>query len=492
MYVAANRHLVHKVDLAQNRVVATADVSNDGWDRLMFGFVVDPDGKTGYGAFMSRKTDKGEVVIGKPVVAQFELATGKLLRSVEVPWGVAHLVSVKGGKTLYAFGKDLYKIDTTGSDLKVVETVPMFDKGMNILPFWDYAFDNGGVASMNYYTREVHGAAARRPADRRHRATSCSKGEPAMAYSVVLAPDRKKAYAVMDDLTVIDLAKKTYLASVPIAEGTCYGVNVSADGRKIYVARRRVHADRLRRADAEAAEGAADGLRRHGPAPAHRVLTPGARVTGRRQTRGIRTSPASPADAAARSARRVPARVARACCRRGPRSRCTSGPSSARTACPTSTRPRRSARWRATTAWEPTLLTPLVTPEGLRHRGPPADRARGERLGASGRVQRLGRPRAPARPPPVAAAARGPADEPVAARPPRLSRCAGRQRNARRVALRRDCAGSSRGLGVAAIETDADLDGGYLGDGPDDDGRRALDRALHFPSPSPRRAAAVR
>jgi len=56
-----------------------------------------------------------------------------------------------------------------------------------------------------------------------------------MAYSVILSPDRKKAYGVMDDLTVIDLAKKTYTASVPIKEGTCYGVNVSADGRKIYV-----------------------------------------------------------------------------------------------------------------------------------------------------------------------------------------------------------------------------------------------------------------
>ena len=62
------------------------------------------------------------------------------------------------------------------------------------------------------------------------------KGEPALAYSVVLSPDRKRAYAVMDDLTVIDLARKTYVASVPIKEGTCYGVNVSGDGRKIYVA----------------------------------------------------------------------------------------------------------------------------------------------------------------------------------------------------------------------------------------------------------------
>ncbi len=234
LYVATDRHLVHKVDLGANRVVATIDVSNDGWDRLMFGFVVDPDGRTAYGAFMSRRTVMGEAVVGKPVVAQFELETGKLLRSVDVPWGVAHLVSVKGGRTLYAFGQDLYKIDTTGSDLKLVDTVPMFDKGMNILPFWDYAFDNGDVASMNYYTEKFMGLLL---VDQRSGDIEdiVLKGEPAMAYSVVLAPDRKKAYAVMDDLTVIDLVRKSYLASVPIKEGTCYGVNVSSDGRKIYV-----------------------------------------------------------------------------------------------------------------------------------------------------------------------------------------------------------------------------------------------------------------
>ncbi len=234
LYVATNRHLVHKVDLGANRVVATVDVSNDGWDRLMFGFVLDPDGRTAYGALMSRKTGIGEVVIGKPVVAQFELETGKLVRSVEVPWGVAHLVSVKGGAALYAFGQDIYKIDTAGSDLKVTEAVPMFDKGMNILPFWDYVFDNGGVASMNYYTEKFMGLLL---VDQKSGDIDdiVIAGEPAMAYSVVLAPDRKKAYAVMDDLTVIDLAKKTYVASVPIKEGTCYGVNVSSDGRKIYV-----------------------------------------------------------------------------------------------------------------------------------------------------------------------------------------------------------------------------------------------------------------
>ncbi len=234
MYVATNRHLVHKVDLAANRVVASVDVSNDGWERFMFGFVLDADGRTAYGAFMSRRTDGGEVVVGKPVVAQFELDTGKMLRSVEVPWGVAHLVSVKGGASIYAFGQDMYKIDTTAADLRVSQTVPMFDKGMNILPFWDYAFDNGGVASMNYYTEKYMGLLLvdQKSGDIRDIPL---EGDPALAYSVVLAPDGKRAYAVMDDLTVIDIARRRYVASIPNREGTCYGVNVSSDGRKVYI-----------------------------------------------------------------------------------------------------------------------------------------------------------------------------------------------------------------------------------------------------------------
>src|SRR6266496_2761636 len=43
LYVATNRHLVHKLDLAQNRVIATVDVSGGGWERFMFGLVLDPD-----------------------------------------------------------------------------------------------------------------------------------------------------------------------------------------------------------------------------------------------------------------------------------------------------------------------------------------------------------------------------------------------------------------------------------------------------------------
>jgi DNA-binding beta-propeller fold protein YncE len=234
LYVTTSRHVVQKVSLSENKVVASVDVNGDGWERFIYGFCLGADEKTAYAAMMSRRTDGGEVVIGKPVVAQISLETGKILRSVEVPWGVAHLLPVKGGQTVYAMGKDLYKIDASRGELRVTETVPMYDKKWNILPLWEYGGESGGMAAMNYYTPELMGLLTV-DMNTGEMVDVPLKGDPVLAYSVVLSPDRKKAYAVMDDLSVIDMVKKTYGPVAPIQAGTSYAVNISSDGRKVYV-----------------------------------------------------------------------------------------------------------------------------------------------------------------------------------------------------------------------------------------------------------------
>jgi DNA-binding beta-propeller fold protein YncE len=234
MYVTASRHLIHKVSLAENKVVATADVSGDGWDRFVFGLTIAADDRTAFAAVMSRSTRDGEAVVGAPVVAQLDLASGKIVRSVEVPWGVVQLVKVKGGQQVYAIGKDLYKIDAAGEALKIVETVPLFEKKWNLLPFWDYTWENGGLGAMNYYTPELMGLLA--VDEKTGDITDIPiQGDPVLAYSVIVAPGRKTAYAVMDDLTVIDLENKKYGPVIPLKQGTSYGVNLSSDGKKIYV-----------------------------------------------------------------------------------------------------------------------------------------------------------------------------------------------------------------------------------------------------------------
>ncbi|GAB4265702.1 MAG: hypothetical protein Kow0092_18210 [Deferrisomatales bacterium] len=235
LYVTAKRHLIHKVDLRARKVVATVDVNGGGWERFVFGFDVVGDGSTAYVAMLSRRTEGGEVVIGDPVLAQVDLGSGRTLRSLEVPWGVASLTMVKGDSMVYAVGKDLYKVDVSGSEMKIVETYPMYDKGMNFLPFWNYAWENGGVFMANYYTPELMGLLAIDKKTGEVKDTPLN-GIPVFAYSVIYSPDKKKAYGVMDELNVIDLVQNTYGEVVVNHEGTCYGVNISSDGRKVYMA----------------------------------------------------------------------------------------------------------------------------------------------------------------------------------------------------------------------------------------------------------------
>ena len=129
--------------------------------------------------------------------------------------------------------------------------------------------------------------------------------------------------------------------------------------------------------------------------------------------------------------------------------------------------------------WEPTLLTPLVTPDGLRSIGLLLDQLTSARWepavvfndwGVLGLLRERHRslPRRAGRL--INRSLRDPRayrDAPAGTATHDASRFAG---------VRRMLAG----LGVAAVETDADLEGGYLGDGRGDGGA-GLARALHLP-----------
>jgi len=234
LYVLAKRHLLHKIDLAKNQVVSTVDVNGDGWDRFIYGFELGADGKSAFVNLLARRTSQGEAVVAAPVLAQIDLEGGRILRSIEVPWGSATLVSVKNASNIYVIGKDIVKVDVSGEEMNIIGTYPMFEKQWNILPFWSYTAENGGVFMANYYTPELMGLVSVDTNTGEITDTPLD-GPPVFAYSVIRSPDKKKAYAVMDELTVIDLETRSYGPIVPIPEGTCYAINVSSDGKKIYV-----------------------------------------------------------------------------------------------------------------------------------------------------------------------------------------------------------------------------------------------------------------
>jgi len=234
-YVTGSRRYLEKIDIAKRRLVNLTKVEADGWqDRFIFGLALAPDGKTGYVHLIDRKIVGDEPVVGQPEIAQINLTTGKILRSIKVPWGVASLALVKNGTTLYAVGQDIYPIDVAGKKMTIGKTIHLLDKGINMLAFWTYIHENRGIWLSPYYTATGWGLFSINTHTGKIEQTPI-KGEPLFAYGAVYSPDHKKAYSVMDDVGVIDLKTRTVTKVVPNGEGTCYGNVVTSDGQRLFV-----------------------------------------------------------------------------------------------------------------------------------------------------------------------------------------------------------------------------------------------------------------
>lgn len=233
MYITAKRHVISKIDLQQLKVVKTFDANQDGWKRNIWGFVLANDGKSAYINSIDRKVDGGEVLV-RQTISQIDLEDGKVLRSMTAPWGVATLIHMQDGKMLYALGQDLHKIDLTQKEMKIVATVPLFDKGINMLPIWHYTRENGGIFMVNYYTPQFMGLLTIDTGSGEVKERPI-KGPPPMAYSFTYSPDRKKAYGIMEDLIILDLETNSIARTLANPEGTSYSAIPTGDGKKLYV-----------------------------------------------------------------------------------------------------------------------------------------------------------------------------------------------------------------------------------------------------------------
>lgn len=233
LYVTGGRRNINKIDLEKMQVVDLVEIEKKGWERFFTGVALSQDGKTAYLNVFSRRTEKGEVVIDDPQVMQIDLGSGKILRSVVVPHGVASLSLVENDTKLYAVGQDIFTIDVAQKQMKIVDTIPMFERGINILAFWHYTAENDGVWLSPYYSAEGMGLLSIDTKSGKVTETML-QGEPPFAYNAIYSPDKTKAYAVMDEVAVIDLKTKSYEKIVPIPEGTCYGIIPTSDGKKLY------------------------------------------------------------------------------------------------------------------------------------------------------------------------------------------------------------------------------------------------------------------
>jgi hypothetical protein len=179
--------------------------------------------------------------VDPPQIWSVDVATGKTQKIAEVPQGVAALALTKDEHRLIAWGRDLYSIDLARG--RITDTFPLMNQtsptagALNTLALF-IQFERSGIFSIPYYTKDPITAKDLMGLVNLDvnsgKADVVELGAPIPLYSAVVSPDRKHAYAVMNQLLAIDLVGKRITQTVDL-ERTRYVANISRDGKRLFV-----------------------------------------------------------------------------------------------------------------------------------------------------------------------------------------------------------------------------------------------------------------
>jgi DNA-binding beta-propeller fold protein YncE len=179
--------------------------------------------------------------VDPPQVWSVDVASGKAQEIVEVPQGVAAVVLTKDERQLIAWGRDIYYIDLARK--RITDTFRLMNPAnpaagpLNTLALF-IQFERSGIFSLPYYTKDpittkdLMGL-VNLDVNTGH-VEVVELGAPVPLYSAVVSPDRKRAYAVMNQLLEIDLEQKRIVQSTDL-ERTRYVANISRDGKRLFV-----------------------------------------------------------------------------------------------------------------------------------------------------------------------------------------------------------------------------------------------------------------
>ena len=236
------------VDLASGREVFRADLSTpDERVKDFCAMTLTPDGKELILYELPTKLKPSEYVVEEPRFAVFRTDAGtdaKPVRSFPAPRRVHMLLARPNGRSFYAIGFDLYEYDVkTGKMLgtRGIQKWALADHTQpDLLAFWPVTEPTGIFTSPVYSELKKDGKSVPMTAlmslNMKSGDLSYADFEPmsALIFSTVLSPDQRHAYGVYTTLSSIDVEGHRLEKRVPL-DHTFYAVNVSSDGREIYI-----------------------------------------------------------------------------------------------------------------------------------------------------------------------------------------------------------------------------------------------------------------
>lgn len=252
-YVVVNRwESVAGIDLDTGEQVFRADFSSDDMRvKAMFGMDVSPDGKSLYVFLSPVKLGLGEYEVQDTYIAVYDTAAGmgaKPIRTFPAPRRTAVLAASKRGDRLYSVNWDITVLDAQDGRELGVHSLRGWQREnysepdvLGVWPQWNQT----GIYSNPYYAVRTD-MSAEDPAAYKtgvftldldsdeFKVQDFENTEVIIFSSVINPQNRNEAFGVYTTLSKIDLAQGELVNRVDL-DHTYYAVNVSADGREVYV-----------------------------------------------------------------------------------------------------------------------------------------------------------------------------------------------------------------------------------------------------------------
>ncbi len=172
-----------------------------------------------------------------PQLVIFDIQARKMVQAFEIPVSSTASLTLRNDPDhLILLGQDVHKINLKTGKLEKIMGILHTDNpedARNALAFWyNGSPDDHGIFINPYYDATGMGYII---VDRNTGKVSELRGKDVwFEYSVILSPDKKHLFGVMDELVKIDMATGETIKAVAIPAGTCYALSMTSDGKKIY------------------------------------------------------------------------------------------------------------------------------------------------------------------------------------------------------------------------------------------------------------------
>ncbi len=252
-YVLTNRNeSIAGIDLDTGKQVFRADMSEPGVRvKSMMAMAVSQDGKQIFVHQIPTRMKKNEYEVMPTRIAVYNTADGinaKPVRVFPAPRRIGMLATSSASNRFFALGWDMYAFDAgTG---KIDKTFPLRNwkrEGIgepDLLAFWPQ-YEQTGILSTPYYAPRTNVEPTSPEAFQLGMLTldleaesmavaEVANAETAIFSSVVNPTNKSEVFAVMNQVTKIDLAAKKIVKQAP-ADRSYYAINISSDGKELYL-----------------------------------------------------------------------------------------------------------------------------------------------------------------------------------------------------------------------------------------------------------------